>query len=102
MTTDLAPIRAALSAGMNDLAHFLYGEPNRRMSNRRELRFGRKGSLAVVVAGPKAGSWCNHETDEGGGPLDLIMSARECSFREIRHSGKDELIAKSTCSPFRH
>ena len=86
MTTDLVPIRAALSACMNDLARFLCGEPNRRMSNRRELRFGRKGSLAVAISGPKAGSWCDHETNKGGGPLDLIMVARECSFRDaFRH-----------------
>jgi hypothetical protein len=93
MTTDLAPIRAALSAGMNDFARYLCGEPNRRMSNRRELRFGRKGSLAVVIAGPKAGSWCNHETDEGGGPLDLIMVARECSFRDALDFAQDFLGA---------
>ncbi len=91
MTSDLTPIRAALSAGMNDLARFLYGEPNRRMSNRRELRFGRKGSLAVMIAGPKAGSWCNHETSESGGPLDLIMAARECSFRDALDTARDFL-----------
>jgi hypothetical protein len=80
MTTDLDIVRAALSASMNDLARCLCGEPNRRLSNRRELRFGRKGSLAVVTAGPKAGLWHNHETDDGGGPFDLIMAMRACSF----------------------
>jgi hypothetical protein len=78
---------------MNDLARYLCGEPNRRMSNRRELRFGRKGSLAVVIAGPKAGSWCDHETNEGGGPLDLIMVARECSFRDALDAARDFLGA---------
>jgi hypothetical protein len=91
MTTDLNLLRAALSAGMNDLARYLCGEPNRRMSNRRELRFGRKGSLAVVIAGPKAGSWCDHETNKGGGPLDLIMVARECSFRDALDTARDFL-----------
>jgi hypothetical protein len=89
MTTDLAPIRAALSAGMNDFARYLYGEPNRHMSNRRELRFGRKGSLAVVIAGPKAGSWYDHETNGNGGPFDLIMAARECSFRDALDIARD-------------
>ena len=82
MTTDLAPIKAALSAGMNDLARYLCGDANRRLSNRREIRFGGKGSLAVVIAGPKAGSWYDHETGKGGGPLDLIMAAHECGFRD--------------------
>jgi hypothetical protein len=93
MTTDLAPLRAALCASMNDLARYLCGEPNRRMSSRRELRFGRKGSLAVVIAGPKAGSWCDHETGVGGGPLDLIMVARECSFRDALDIARDFLGA---------
>lgn len=82
MTTDLAPIRAALSANMNELARRVLGKPNRHMSNRRELRFGRKGSLAVVIAGPKSGSWYDHETGKNGGALDLIMTARECDFRD--------------------
>jgi hypothetical protein len=93
MVDDLAPIRAALSAGMNDLARRLYGDPNRRMSNRRELRFGRKGSLAVVIAGLKAGSWYDHETGDGGWPLDLIMAARECSFRDALDIARDFLGA---------
>jgi hypothetical protein len=93
MTTDLDLLRAALSANMAELAQYVLGEPYRRMSNRRELRFGRKGSLAVVIAGPKAGSWCNHETNEGGGPLDLIMVARECSFRDALDFAQDFLGA---------
>lgn len=93
MTIDLATIRAALSASMNELARSLCGEPNRHMSTRRELRFGRKGSLAVAIAGPKAGSWCDHETSEGGGPLDLIMVARECSFRDALDIAQDFLGA---------
>ncbi|WP_319796612.1 toprim domain-containing protein [Nitrobacter sp.] len=93
MTTDLATVRAALSASMNDLARHLYGEPNRRMSSRRELRFGRKGSLAVVIDGPKAGSWCDHEAGGGGGPLDLIMHSRECSFRDALDTARDFLGA---------
>ena len=32
------------------LALRLFGEPNRRLSSGRELRFGRRGSLAVVPA----------------------------------------------------
>ena len=90
---DLATIKAALSASMNDLARNVLGEPNRRMSNRRELRFGKKGSRAIVTAGPKAGSWYDHETNEGGAPLDLIMSARECSFRDALDVARDFLGA---------
>ncbi len=88
---DIATIRAELSASMGDLARYLFGEPNRRMSNRRELRFGRKGSLAVVIAGSKAGSWCDHEISEGGGPFELIMHAHDCEFRDALDTARDFL-----------
>jgi hypothetical protein len=44
-----------------DLARHLLGEPNRALSTRRDPRFGSKGSLSVITAGPKAGSFFNHE-----------------------------------------
>lgn len=88
---DLDTIRAALSASMSDLAHYLLGDPNRSMSNRRELRFGRKGSLAVVIAGSKAGSWCDHEISVGGGPFELIMHVHDCGFRDALDTARDFL-----------
>jgi hypothetical protein len=53
----------------------LFGEPNRKLSARDELRFGGRGSLAVAIGGHKAGCWHNHETGTGGGVLDLIRAA---------------------------
>lgn len=43
-----------------------FGEPSRAHSTRTELRFGRKGSVAVCLSGPKAGGWYSHESGEGG------------------------------------
>ncbi len=43
-----------------------WGEPNRRLSTRSELRFGRQGSVAVQLTGEKAGTWYDFEEDEGG------------------------------------
>ena len=54
--------------GMAELARRLLGEPNRRLSTRRELRFGHGGSLAVI---PERGVWYDHEAGVGGGVLDL-------------------------------
>lgn len=48
--------------------HF-FGEPNRALSNRRELRFGAQGSMSVDL---EAGTWFDHEAKEGGGVLALI------------------------------
>ena len=58
--------------GMADVARRLLGEPNRRLSTPRELRWGRRGSLAVV---PNRGVWRDHEAGVGGGVLDLVVHA---------------------------
>lgn len=49
-----------------DLAREKFGEPNRRLSTRSELRFGRHGSVAVCLHGDRAGLWFDHERQEGG------------------------------------
>jgi putative DNA primase/helicase len=54
---------------MGQVAQRLWGEPNPRLSNRKELRFGTRGSRCVDLA---KGTWFDHETNEGGGNFDLI------------------------------
>ena len=58
------------------VARALLGEPNARMSTAHELRYGRKGSLAVHVGGERAGTWRDFEAGEGGGVLDLVTRER--------------------------
>ena len=55
----MTPARAPLdfAALMCPVALALLGEPNARLSNARELRYGRHGSLAMHVGGPHAGTW---------------------------------------------
>jgi phage/plasmid primase-like uncharacterized protein len=48
------------------LAIARWGEPNRRMSTRSELRFGKRGSVSVALRGDKKGCWYDHEAGEGG------------------------------------
>ena len=43
-----------------------FGEPNRKLSNGAELRFGSHGSKSVASHGDKRGSWYDHEAQEGG------------------------------------
>jgi putative DNA primase/helicase len=64
--TFIRGIGDALKARAAEIAIALLGEPNHMLSSRRELRFGRKGSLAVTTAGPKTGSWYDHENGVGG------------------------------------
>lgn len=57
---------------MEAVARHLLGEPNKRLSSKRELRFRSQGSLSVDLG---KGTFFDHETGQGGGVLDLI--ARE-------------------------
>lgn len=80
--TETNIVRSALHNSMPDLARSLCGDPNRLMSNRSEWRFGKFGSLSVVIAGRKVGSWYDHEAGTGGGVFDLISHRFNLSFRE--------------------
>jgi len=60
------------AALIEPVARKLLGDPNREYSTRNQLRFGSRGSMAVDIAGPKAGTWYSHEASVGGGTLDLI------------------------------
>ena len=79
---DIAELRPALAAAAAEIAQSLLGPPNRGMSTKRELRFGRHGSLAVVIAGPKAGLWRDHSSDTGGDMIALIQREKGCTFQE--------------------
>ena len=65
-----------------EIARALLGHENVAMSSKRELRFGRKGSLAIVVAGQKIGVWYDHQAGEGGDLVDLIRRERRLGFKE--------------------
>ena len=61
-----------LNERIDDLARVLLGEPNRAMSTRAQLRYGRKGSVAVELEGAKRGQWYDHEDDTGGDAMALV------------------------------
>lgn len=77
---DPKPLKAALNGRLHELARQVIGEPNRHLSSRRELRFGRNGSLSLVLAGPDAGAWFDHEAGEGGDLFALIMRETGLTF----------------------
>jgi putative DNA primase/helicase len=78
--SDLDEIRERLKSGASDVAEALLGPRNRKLSNKREWRWGNKGSIAVVVSGPKAGCWRDHERNEGGDLIDLVQREERCDF----------------------
>ena len=82
-----------LSALMGPIALCLLGPPNQALSSKTELRWGKRGSLSANL---EKGCWHDHETDEGGGPLQLItrekgLTGKAC-FDWLREQGliKDE------------
>src|SRR5437764_9472655 len=64
-----------LAPHMQPVAAALLGEPNRHLSNGKELRYGSHGSLSVDL---EAGTWFDHEAKAGGGVLDLVRRQLRC------------------------
>jgi putative DNA primase/helicase len=77
---DLPAIRFALAERLEVLACLMLGDPVVRKGH--VWRWGKKGSLAVVMQGPKRGGWNDHEAGQGGGPLDLIMLGKRLNIAD--------------------
>jgi phage/plasmid primase-like uncharacterized protein len=86
---DIEALRAALIDRAECLYPQVFGEPNPRLSNGRELRWGNHGSLCVAIAGAKAGLWCDHESGQGGDFLALLMIEAKCGFPEACRRAAD-------------
>ena len=71
---ELERVDNALRERIEDLATEILGQPNKRLSSRRELRWGNRGSVKLNLSGPNRGLYVNYEAgNAGGGPLDLIL-----------------------------
>ena len=71
-------LRSDLTQHAEAIAVALLGKPTTRSPS--ELRYGRKGSLAIALAGKPAGLWRDHETGTGGDLLALIQREQSCDF----------------------
>ena len=67
-----AVLKRALNENAASIALHMLGQPNAAMSSKLELRFGRKGSRSVAIAGAKQGYYYDHEAGIGG---DLLFSS---------------------------
>ena len=72
--------RAALREVAPEIVMEFRGEHNRKLSTRKEMRWGSKGSFSLAIAGPKEGLWFDHETGRGGDIIEFIKLERGCSF----------------------
>lgn len=89
MSQDLDQLKAALSDAAEDIAERLFGKPASR--TRRELRWGRKGSISIRLDGRHGARFRSFEAEIGGSMLDAIMFAYGCSFANAIEIGRQML-----------
>jgi Ti-type conjugative transfer relaxase TraA len=75
-------LRQEIKWNAERIALNLLGEPNRRLSDGKQLRFGEQGGVAVMISGEKRGNWYNFEKGVGGDLFDLVCDAKACDFKE--------------------
>ena len=85
----VADLAARVNKRMADLAQSLMGDPNPGYSTKYQLRYGTKGSVAIEIAGPRAGRWYDHEAGVGGDGLELIRHHKGLSDAEARRWARD-------------
>ena len=64
------------------IARDLLGEPNKKLSNGRELRYGEHGKIIVCITGEKAGTWYDFSRSEGGDMFALVQEKQGCDFKQ--------------------
>jgi putative DNA primase/helicase len=77
-----AEVAAMLAERMPELTRDLLGEPSQR--GRETWRYGRRGSLAVEIAGARRGAWYDHEAGEGGDALALVAHLHRSTMGAAR------------------
>ena len=80
------------------VARDLLGEPNKRLSNGRELRYGEHGKIAVRISGEKAGMWHDFSSDKGGDLFDLVQHVRGGEFKDAAEYLRGIVGMKNTTS----
>lgn len=63
------------------IARDLLGDPNLKLSNGRELRYGDTGKMAIRISGERSGTWYDFARGEGGDIFDLVKDVKACDFK---------------------
>jgi hypothetical protein len=85
---DANALQLALANDAREVATSILGEPNQKLSNASNLRFGSKGSLSVNIAGKHQGKFHNFETGESGNMIQLIQNELGLGFKEALEYGQ--------------
>ncbi len=89
-------LRHSLKFKAENIVRDLLGEPNKRLSNGRELRYGEHGKIAVRISGEKAGMWHDFSSDKGGDLFDLVQHVRGGEFKTAAEYLRGVVGMKST------
>ena len=79
----------SLKERIGELSHHLLGDPSSRSAY--QYRYGRKGSIGVMVSGSNQGLYSNFETGVHGGPLKMIEDKLQLSSKEATGWAKEWL-----------
>jgi putative DNA primase/helicase len=90
--------REELRARAEEIIRSFLGEPNRRLSTKRQLRWHPKGSFVLNVAGDRAGLWYDHAAKTGGDIIEFIGQQRGCSIGEAIDEALTYLGPSASCS----
>jgi len=74
-------LRQATRFKTEQIARDLLGEPNKKLSNDRTLRFGERGKLAVRISGERMGTWYDFSSSTGGDIFALVQEKQACDFK---------------------
>ena len=70
----------SISAYAKTVATHYFGPPNKALSNARELRWGKHGSMSLCLI---KGTWYDFDADEGGGVIDLVRLKEGASIKPL-------------------
>ncbi len=74
-------LRNAVRFKTEQIARDLLGEPNKKLSDGRTLRFGEHGKLAVRISGERMGTWYDFSSSTGGDIFALVQEKQACDFK---------------------
>jgi putative DNA primase/helicase len=86
---DLPDIRQGLADRATELFERLYDKPTTRRGH--QLRWGRKGSLALTLHGRNGPHWHDYESGQGGDMLAVIQYALSTDFADVLDWARDWL-----------
>jgi Ti-type conjugative transfer relaxase TraA len=78
---ELEQLRNAARFKTEQIARDLLGEPNKKLSNGKTLRFGEYGKIAVRISGERMGTWYDFSSSTGGDIFALVQEKQACDFK---------------------